>query len=57
METHLLVGLTPHVLMMSVHELLKWKLNFQRPEIVAGMGEELDRHHVRGEIYQATYIF
>ena len=50
METPLFVGIPPRVLLMSVPEVLKWKLNLKRTEIVAGMGEELDRLHVGGEM-------
>ena len=37
-------------------EVLKWKLNFQITEIVAVIGEKVDRNHVGGKIYQDTYI-
>ena len=37
-------------------EVLKWKLNLKITDIVAGMGEKLDRHHVGDEIHQGTYI-
>ena len=43
--------------MMLVPGVLKWKLNLKITEIVAGIGEELDRRHVVVEMYQATYIF
>ena len=38
-ETPLFVGIPPRVLLMSVPEVLKWKLNYQITGIVAGMGE------------------
>ena len=56
METPLFVGIPSRVPMVLVPEVLKWKLNFQRTEIVAVMGEEFYRCHVGGEMYQATYI-
>ena len=34
-DTPLIVIIPPHVLMMLVHKLLKWKPSFQRTDIVA----------------------
>ena len=56
METPLFVVIPPCVLIMLVPEVMKRKLNLQIIEIVDGMGKELDRRHVGGEMYQATYI-
>ena len=42
--------------MVLVPEVLKWKLNLQRTYLLNGIGEELERPNVGGEMYQATYI-
>ena len=56
MDNPLFNGISTHVLIMSVIEVLKWKIKLQITEIFSGMGKELDRCYVGGEIYQATYI-
>ena len=56
MDTPLFVVIPPHVITFLVTEVIKWKLNLQRIEIVAGMGKELDMPHTGGGIYQGTYI-